>query len=249
MRKLKVCQISLALVAGLGLSQLQQKVTSPVQCGTHAPQRALNTWRVVTGGCASAFPIQRVYLEKPGCEREERIIFLTARHVAARIPLRTILQSYDKRRKFMITAKQLHPVADIALFWAQPDPGAKIPLVPLALDLKREAGLSVWSVGYPGPFKRWYVSRGYLDASGKFGSFHVIPGMSGGPLLTNKGEAIGVLEGYGALERDDPTKVHQKDGPEVGGFYETDLTFETGAYVAVADHRAWLKTHGVTAGQ
>ena len=176
---------------------------------------------------------------------EGRGVFLTARHVATELGLEAIVEDLTKQRKLKILRHVTHPKADLAVLWVAMDDK---PLTLVELDTDPDAlvaGLSVFAVGYPGPVKTWFTSRGYLCQDSRFCSATIHFGMSGGAVLDNTGKLLGIIEGFAQYWEDDLTFVYPRgsDYP-IAGFQAHHLLHSQGALTPLAPHVEWLREQG-----
>ena len=211
----------------------------PVAHGTHAPETATQVWRVVVkgGNWGSAVPVKML--------DDDTVLFLTVKHLAKHIKIgAAIVEDRTRNRKLMVLKHVDHPTSDLAVIHVKSD-GAEMKLVPIDLDENAPPGLSVFSIGYPGPRGNLTIHRGYIGMW-PWTSSYVAHGMSGGALLLNNGRMIALLRGYSY--DDEALSVHTD---------ETDPTLVTGVadwrqplhvdsiVVPLAPHKIWLEQQKV----
>ena len=130
-------------------------------------------------GRGSAFPVMNLR----GPDGKNVTVFLTAGHIGNLDKLET------PEGGLAITRRLKHPTADLQLAWTTSL--MRYPLVPLSRKVP-VFGDRLYAVGMTYGERR--ITEGY--AAGKVGamSTSIAPGFSGGPVLNDKGEAVGVTQ-------------------------------------------------------
>jgi hypothetical protein len=136
------------------------------------------------------------------------------------------------------------PITDIALFYA---PGANRPGFVVSLDLPNN-GENMIAAGFPARVSNRFifarveiVSVTSDEAGGKYAISlgpDVWPGMSGGPLLNNKGEVVGVVSSTSQVifgPTDDPTSLLRETGNYAVDLHNTIIEIITAANKKAAE--------------
>lgn len=152
---------------------------------TGAPASALRVWRVDTKTrSGSTCPVKVL--------DDGTVLFLTCKHLTRTIDSDSTVVSFGKRRKLRILSHENHPHLDLAVLTVEPD-GFPVDLFTIS-DSRPSLGEEIFAAGYAAPALDWVVFRG-MSGVLPMVSLRTLQGMSGGPILLNNGQLLGLCLG------------------------------------------------------
>lgn len=212
---------------------------TPIAHGSHAPKASTSVWQVIIKGGAwgSAVPVRML--------DDGTVLFLTARHVAIQLEQgQGIVHDRTKQRKLLVLKHVDHQTADLSVLHVKSD-GGKVELVQIDLKMKAPSGLSVFSVGYPGPRGDLAIHRGYVGMW-PWTSSYIERGMSGGAMVSNGGRLIAILRGHAYDTEVLSVRTDATDPSKVTGFADWDKHIPLHSIVVpLSPHKLWLEQQKV----